>query len=69
MSDPQPHDPQIAWFLDTAHCGNCGQPGDYCLCTPRNPCGCRDLHPLGSGLQDGALDRFIEVSDDQEGLW
>lgn len=58
-----------AWFTRSGHCGGCGQPGDFCLCTPRNPCGCRELHPMGSGLDADPLTVFATpVSDDQQEL-
>lgn len=58
------------WFADTGHCGLCGQPGRWCQCTPRNPCGCAALHEMGSGIGADPLETFadIPVSDDQEVL-
>lgn len=55
-------DRQSQWFAKTGHCGGCGQPGDYCSCTEAEPCACRDLHPMGSALRDGALDVFAHGS-------
>jgi hypothetical protein len=57
------------WFAATGHCGKCGQPGDYCLCTPRQPCGCSDRHAMGSGLVPDAIEKFAEVAPDQDGLF
>lgn len=55
-----------AWFERTGHCGQCGQPGTYCTCTDRRPCGCRDLHVMGSGLGADALDQFTLHADDDD---
>lgn len=59
------------WFARTGHCFSCGQPGSYCQCTERRPCGCRGLHLMGSGLEADPLDVFAEstVSDEQGDLW
>lgn len=46
----------VAWFQRTRHCGGCGQPGNYCRCT--TPCGCHELHQVGSGLIPEALQAF-----------
>lgn len=61
----------ITWFGNTRHCGRCGNPGDYCICSEREPCGCRELHPMGSALLADALDSFADVpiSDDQQELF
>lgn len=64
----------ITWYEATYHCGRCGQPGGYCLCTDAAPCGCAHLHAMGSGLRPDALDTFAEqpavpVSDEQVELW
>lgn len=61
---------QRAWFERTGHCGGCGQPGSFCQCTPRNPCGCRELHPMGSGIDvDPAEVYAVAVTVEQEGLF
>jgi len=68
--EPLTGEQQRQWFLDTGHCGACGNPGHYCTC--RTPCPCADLHPVGAGFADDALDTFTApqpVSDDQSGLW
>ena len=62
------------WFAATGHCGHCGDPGDYCTCTATDPCGCRDLHVMGSARVKGALEAFQlgldgAVSDDQGELF
>lgn len=64
---PDPGD--IDWYNRTGHCGACGQPGSYCKC--RTPCGCRDLHDVGSGLLPDALEQFMPtiVSSEQEELF
>ncbi len=36
------------WFEQFGMCGRCGDHGDDCYCTPADPCGCGDLHPMGS---------------------
>ena len=37
------------WFRLTGNCGHCGANGNTaCDCTPMDPCGCKDLHPMGS---------------------
>lgn len=63
--------PHVEWFERTGHCGGCGQPGSYCLCTPRRPCACAALHEMGSGLQADAANTFavVPVSDDQGELF
>lgn len=48
----------VAWFERTAHCGLCGNPGDYCTCTDSTPCGCYQLHVVGSARLPDALDQF-----------
>lgn len=63
---------EITWFEATYHCGRCGQPGGYCLCTEARPCGCSHLHDMGSGLRPDALDQFADaapVEVEQEGLF
>jgi hypothetical protein len=72
--DTERHYRDVAWFGATGHCGGCGQPGVFCLCTETAPCGCRDLHEMGSGRVEGALDQFadrppVTVSDDQQELF
>lgn len=58
------------WFTRTQHCHGCGQPGNFCLCTTRRPCGCRDLHQMGSGIDANAPDVFAaSVPDGQEELF
>lgn len=61
----------IAWFIKTGHCGQCGQPGNYCTCSTaiRDRCGCHELHPVGSGLHDDALNQFADINVDQPGLF
>lgn len=70
MPERTPAD-DIAWFNRTAHCGKCGHPGDYCLCGDRNPCGCRELHTMGSGRTPDALDAFADTpaTTQEEALW
>lgn len=46
----------VAWFVRTGHCGQCGNPGTYCTCTYTAPCGCAQLHEVGSA---GDLGPFI----------
>jgi hypothetical protein len=59
-----------AWFRRTGHCHGCGQPGVYCLCPPSLPCGCRDLHDMGSGITADPADVFAEpVADTQDELF
>jgi hypothetical protein len=58
---------QRAFYARTEHCGACGQPGTYCVCT--SPCGCADLHPLGAGLTLDALEQFAEADVEQPGLF
>lgn len=57
----------IAWHAKTGHCGGCGQPGDWCQCTPRAPCGCHDLHPMGSGIGRDPLDLFTDQPPAEQG--
>lgn len=62
----------IDWYQRTGHCGACGCPGDWCQC-PR-PCGCRDLHPVGSGIGRDPAVVFaevgpVEVGSDQGALF
>lgn len=60
----------LDWFDRTGHCGGCGQPGNFCQCNPRLPCGCRDLHPMGSGIDADPLATFAEpVPDNQPELF
>jgi hypothetical protein len=63
----------IAWFRRSGgHCHGCGQPGDWCQCTPRNACGCRSLHVMGSGIGRDPADVFAESSPvevEQEGMF
>jgi hypothetical protein len=61
----------VAWFKRTGHCGQCGNPGNYCTCPPTKPCQCHELHEMGSGLTPDALEQFatVPVSDNQEGLF
>jgi hypothetical protein len=49
------------WFERTGHCGRCGNPGEYCTCTKGNPCGCADLHDMGSARLPAALEAFMPV--------
>jgi len=65
------HRQEQDWYRSTGHCGYCGQPGVFCLCTDREPCGCRELHLMGSGLLAAALEQFAEhaVSPDQAELF
>jgi len=60
----------IAYYRRTEHCAHCGEPGDFCMCRPPDPCGCRDLHPMGSGLAPDAVQAFAEsTSADQVALF
>lgn len=61
----------VAWFERTGHCGGCGQPAEFCLCNRNAPCGCRDLHTMGSGIAADPLEVFAapEVSADQQELF
>jgi hypothetical protein len=43
----------------TGHCGACGQPGNFCLCG--TPCGCQELHEVGSGRTADAAEVFSDV--------
>lgn len=56
----------VAWFERTGHCGSCGQPGTFCQCTSQEPCGCRDLHVMGSGINVDPVAAF-GVADDGQG--
>ena len=47
------------WYRETGHCGYCGDPGVFCTCTEADPCGCRDLHDMGSARLPGALEAFM----------
>lgn len=59
-----------AWFRRTGHCHGCGNPGAYCTCTRNQPCGCSELHEMGSARLPDALDQFTPpVSVDQEAMW
>lgn len=69
MADTETRTGDVDWYLRTEHCGRCGQPGDFCVCTTRNPCGCGDYHPMGSGLAPDALEAFRTAGPDQGGLW
>jgi hypothetical protein len=74
MSDQLPNDvgamSDAAWFERTAHCGRCGQPGAYCTCTAGSPCGCRELHLMGSAREPAAIATFAEpVAVDQDALF
>lgn len=69
MPDAKPPT-DVEWYERTNHCGRCGQPGAYCLCTARNPCGCQELHVVGSGLEADAVEQFAEpISTDQTELF
>jgi hypothetical protein len=57
----------VTWFERTDHCGGCGQPGAYCLCTYRHPCGCAHLHQMGSGVDVDPAAAFAVATDDQQG--
>jgi hypothetical protein len=57
----------IDWFERTGHCGGCGQPGAYCLCTDARPCGCRHLHAMGSGRDADPIELFAVPIDDNQG--
>lgn len=61
----------IEWFTHTRHCGRCGNPGEYCTCSEREPCGCREMHRMSSGLLPEALEAFADmpISDDQQELF
>lgn len=56
-----------AFFERTGHCGQCGQPGGYCLCTPRAACGCAHMHEMGSGLDPAALEQFVAAASVDQG--
>lgn len=60
MTAPKPAESPADWYRRSGHCFSCGQPGNYCLC--RKPCGCADLHEVGSGLTVEAADLFGELS-------
>lgn len=56
-----------AWYERTGHCAECGQPGEFCLCT--KPCRCAGLHETGSGVgRDPTLVFACDVID-QDALW
>lgn len=56
------------FYLRTQHCGACGQPGTYCLCT--EPCGCHELHEVGSGVGVDPVAVFAQPrNDDQSELF
>lgn len=57
----------VDWFERTGHCGGCGQPGAYCLCTEKTPCGCRALHEMGSGRDADPAEVFAAPVDDNQG--
>jgi hypothetical protein len=58
----------IEWYQRTGHCGQCGEPGVFCVC--RTPCGCHELHECGSGLLRDPAEVFAETgSPDQDGLF
>jgi hypothetical protein len=64
----------IAWFQRTGHCGQCGEPGNFCKCIDAYPCGCRLMHEMGSGVGVDAADVFadaapVAVGDDQGELF
>ena len=60
----------IDWFQRTGHCGGCGQPAAYCLCTETRPCGCRHLHTMGAGRDVDPAELFATPIDDaQASLW
>lgn len=62
MSDSQAWTTADAdYYAEHKHCGRCGQPGAFCFCTERDPCGCRHLHTMGSGRLPGALDAFSDT--------
>lgn len=60
------------WFGVTGHCVQCGNPGEYCTCSRRQPCPCSDRHQVGSAHSPDALAAFAAEpapTDDQEVLW
>lgn len=61
----------VEWFERTGHCGNCGNPGEFCTCHAKDPCACRHMHRMGSAREPGALEAFADAapSADQEVLW
>lgn len=59
----------VEWFERTGHCGQCGQPGSFCLCIPRSQCGCRALHEMSSGVAADAVDVFADNPVVQDGLF
>jgi hypothetical protein len=69
----EPHNPDAAFYARTGHCGLCGQPGEFCLCWASRPCGCRELHEMGSGRRVDPLEVFADpaglVQGDQGDLW
>lgn len=57
------------WFERTGHCGRCGNPGNYCTCTDRDPCGCKHLHEVGTARRPDAINAFATPDETQEELW
>lgn len=57
LAERTPRD--IDWFHRTEQCGYCGNPGTFCICTEADPCGCRDLHDMGSASLPDALEAFM----------
>jgi hypothetical protein len=60
------------WYDRSGHCGLCGAPGDWCQCTDRDPCGCRELHVMGSGIGRNPADVFAvdaPAEVEQQGLF
>lgn len=57
----------VTWFERTEHCHGCGQPGGFCLCSDRRPCGCAHLHAMGSGIDVDPAAAFAVATDDQQG--
>lgn len=75
---PRYHDPTAEadpvaaacdWFRRTGHCHGCDQPGTYCQCVEAAPCGCRGLHPMGSGLAADAVETFADPVGEQAPLF
>lgn len=59
-----PSTDHVAYYKATGHCGQCGNPGGYCTCWPNRPCGCKELHPIGSARDPDALAAFRQNPDD-----
>jgi hypothetical protein len=58
---------EICWYRETGHCGHCGDPGVFCTCTASDPCGCSELHEMGSARLPDALEAFMPVVRVEQG--